>query len=60
LASDEEIYADETYYVSSGTSWATRNLTVDGVLFIDGEVHVFRDVKGTGAIKGSGILRLEV
>jgi cytoskeletal protein CcmA (bactofilin family) len=60
LTRDYEVYPEETYYIASGVVFATRDLRVDGALFIDGEVHCFGDVTGSGEIRGSGELRMEV
>jgi len=48
----------EKYYVSSGQSWAVDGVQVDGLLWVDGEVHSFAEVSGTGVLRGKGIVYL--
>jgi len=48
----------EKYYVSSGQSWAVDGAEVDGLLWVDGEVHSFAQITGVGELKGKGAVYL--
>ncbi len=60
LCSDTTIPAGTTYHVSSGDVWGVLALAIEAgaELRIDGEVHAWEDVTGTGIITGEGDLRL--
>ena len=57
---DATIPAGQTYIIPSGDVWGVLDLAIGAgaELRIDGEVHAWGDVTGTGIITGEGELRL--
>lgn len=54
------IPADEIWHVCSGDCWSVKGIIIQAgaELRIDGEVHTWGDVTGTGIMTGEGELRL--
>ena len=52
---DAKVDSDWIYYVSSGSAWAVRDLTVDGTLRNDGELLV-RNLYNNGKVINNGVI----